>query len=546
MDTSPFLPELRRRVSEHTFIPATWFAPVTPQQLNLFPSGFWTNLGLFPPTMPSPLVKAIGLPALPDRVKITSFSHQRRVTVTTGLDPDYHLETVAENTSLLQADYRDIIRSQHKESVENHQFDTNCRKHSRMSCNGCRVLRKGCSESCILRPCLQWIESADAQGHATVFVAKFFGRSGLMGFISAVPPNQRPAVFQSLLYEACGRTVNPVFGAVGLLWAGNWAACQAAVETVLKGGTLRPPSPSSLCEGGMSSLPNLAAAGATFSQGAAPCRQDKSSCPAVETSGLSLANEKSDCFKKVREVREIMRERVQPAAGRFGARQAQMKMQQQPEMISENRLPEMKGDSAEVSRQWAWNNQEINQPSSVPAFRLDLSHVQLARAGCAPAMAKEEQLEDLRRTDGPLVLAPVARRVRPRTDAPDVASQGGRREMMIPSVGMEREQLELDLTLSSNVSAPKQQHQQYHHHLHHHHQRNGSRGLKRVSSPNSSESINSEGSVTSLNSTCDLSLSQVPHQVWNSPANRAADGSLFPQSGSCPMVRKALTLFASP
>ncbi|KAG6774064.1 hypothetical protein POTOM_021413 [Populus tomentosa] len=111
---------------------------------------------------------------------------------------------------------------------------------SKMSCNGCRVLRKGCSENCILRPCLQWIESPEAQGHATVFVAKFFGRAGLMSFISSVPENQRPSLFQSLLFEACGRTVNPVNGAVGLLWTGNWNVCQAAVETVLGGGTLRP------------------------------------------------------------------------------------------------------------------------------------------------------------------------------------------------------------------------------------------------------------------------------------------------------------------
>ncbi|KAF8410203.1 hypothetical protein HHK36_002725 [Tetracentron sinense] len=111
-----------------------------------------------------------------------------------------------------------------------------------MSCNGCRVLRKGCSESCILRPCLQWIESPEAQGHATVFVAKFFGRAGLMSFISALPENQRPALFQSLLFEACGRTVNPVNGAVGLLWTGNWHVCQMAVETVLRGGTLQPMS----------------------------------------------------------------------------------------------------------------------------------------------------------------------------------------------------------------------------------------------------------------------------------------------------------------
>ncbi|CAM0873631.1 unnamed protein product [Alopecurus aequalis] len=109
-----------------------------------------------------------------------------------------------------------------------------------MSCNGCRVLRKGCSEGCVLRPCLQWIDAADSQGHATVFVAKFFGRAGLLSFISAVTDDQRPALFQSLLYEAAGRTINPVHGAVGLLWTGNWHLCQTAVDTVLRGGVIGP------------------------------------------------------------------------------------------------------------------------------------------------------------------------------------------------------------------------------------------------------------------------------------------------------------------
>ncbi|KAK6916342.1 Lateral organ boundaries, LOB, partial [Dillenia turbinata] len=110
--------------------------------------------------------------------------------------------------------------------------------HEEMSCNGCRVLRKGCSENCVLRSCLQWIGTPEAQGHATVFVAKFFGRAGLMSFLSAVPESQRPALFQSLLFEACGRTVSPITGAVGLLWTGNWRICQLAMETVLKGGSL--------------------------------------------------------------------------------------------------------------------------------------------------------------------------------------------------------------------------------------------------------------------------------------------------------------------
>ncbi|XP_018827382.1 LOB domain-containing protein 38-like isoform X1 [Juglans regia] len=108
-----------------------------------------------------------------------------------------------------------------------------------MSCNGCRVLRKGCSDNCMLRQCLQWIEKPQAQAHATVFVAKFFGRACLMSFISGVPERQRPALFQSLLFEAVGRTVNPVNGVVGLLLTGNWKVCQSAVETVLRGGALR-------------------------------------------------------------------------------------------------------------------------------------------------------------------------------------------------------------------------------------------------------------------------------------------------------------------
>ncbi|XP_044509412.1 LOB domain-containing protein 42-like isoform X2 [Mangifera indica] len=61
-----------------------------------------------------------------------------------------------------------------------------------MSCSGCRILRKGCSENCMLRHCLQWIDGPQAQANATVFVAKFFGRAGLMSFISAVPETQRP------------------------------------------------------------------------------------------------------------------------------------------------------------------------------------------------------------------------------------------------------------------------------------------------------------------------------------------------------------------
>ncbi|VFQ87157.1 unnamed protein product [Cuscuta campestris] len=115
----------------------------------------------------------------------------------------------------------------------------------RMSCNGCRVLRKGCNEKCSIKPCLQWIKSPEAQSNATVFLAKFYGRAGLLNLINAGPDHLRPAIFRSLLYEACGRIVNPIYGSAGLLWSGNWQLCQAAVEAVLGGAPITKLSPDS-------------------------------------------------------------------------------------------------------------------------------------------------------------------------------------------------------------------------------------------------------------------------------------------------------------
>ncbi|OWM67976.1 LOB domain-containing protein 42-like [Punica granatum] len=123
-----------------------------------------------------------------------------------------------------------------------------------MSCNGCRVLRKGCSDDCPIRPCLQWIKSADAQANATMFLAKFYGRAGLLNLINAGPDHLRPAIFRSLLYEACGRIINPIYGSVGLLWSGNWAQCQSAVDSVLKGTSQFMQIPSSDILGGTAEL----------------------------------------------------------------------------------------------------------------------------------------------------------------------------------------------------------------------------------------------------------------------------------------------------
>ncbi|OIW03644.1 hypothetical protein TanjilG_22301 [Lupinus angustifolius] len=109
----------------------------------------------------------------------------------------------------------------------------------RLSCNGCRVLRKGCTPDCPIRPSLHWIKSPHSQSNATVFLAKFYGRAGLLNLLTAAEPHLRPAIFKSLLYEACGRIVNPVSGSTGLLTTGTWHLCQAAVEAVLSGAPIQ-------------------------------------------------------------------------------------------------------------------------------------------------------------------------------------------------------------------------------------------------------------------------------------------------------------------
>lgn len=62
----------------------------------------------------------------------------------------------------------------------------------RTSCNGCRVLRKACNETCAIRPCLHWIKNPESQARATLFLAKFYGRAGLLNLLAAAPENMRP------------------------------------------------------------------------------------------------------------------------------------------------------------------------------------------------------------------------------------------------------------------------------------------------------------------------------------------------------------------
>ncbi|XP_027357388.1 LOB domain-containing protein 41-like [Abrus precatorius] len=109
----------------------------------------------------------------------------------------------------------------------------------RLSCNGCRVLRRGCNPNCPIGSSLHWIKSPNSQSNATLFLAKFYGRQALINLLTTAPSQLQPDVFKSLLYEACGRIVNPIFGSAGLLLAGSWHLCEAAAEAVLNGAPIQ-------------------------------------------------------------------------------------------------------------------------------------------------------------------------------------------------------------------------------------------------------------------------------------------------------------------
>ncbi|CAM6092985.1 unnamed protein product [Calypogeia fissa] len=138
-------------------------------------------------------------------------------------------------------------------------------------CEGCRRLRKRCDkDNCVLHPCLEslWPNSRQSQGNATVFLAKYFGRKRFFKLLEAVTSQQRAALFESLLQEACGRTVNPLGGATGLLRAGRWAECQMAVTTVLNGESPRPvPDAPSTPPGANSDEPGAVPAAAVYQNG---------------------------------------------------------------------------------------------------------------------------------------------------------------------------------------------------------------------------------------------------------------------------------------
>lgn len=310
------------------------------------------------------------------------------------------------------------------------------------------------------------------------------------------------ALFQSLLYEACGRTVNPVFGAVGLLWAGNWQVCQAAVETVLKGGSLKAPSP---CSPTFSSLPQgpLHPANPGKEISAAASRGRESLLPSITTVVKEDCTNTSspDGLCKPRVGTEVVNP-FQRTNGYESKDHAVVMvksswdhkwdaMLQQQQQHHQQEWP-VKGVAA-AAKGNVVNSNVISWPEAV---------------GNKVAHKVGEKRERDFAAMGPLqVLAPAARRVKPYSAGlgeagvtlKDAKFLFDDQETVVGST----EHLDLGLTLMVKDGKGGQ-----------------ITGLKRVYSP-SCDSVNSEGSVTSLDTTPRHSHGH--HASFSSPMNFGAD-----------------------
>ena len=149
------------------------------------------------------------------------------------------------------------------------------------------------------------------------------------------------ALFQSLLFEACGRTVNPVNGAVGLLWTGNWHVCQAAVETVLRGGTLRP-MPELLGGGGGGGATTPTAAPDEASEAEVTCTDimklrdpNSSSRFSTSRSRLSPKRKRSDSPAKVRNTADLDLRLTPIFPAKHACRKTELRRPGTPSMNSE-------------------------------------------------------------------------------------------------------------------------------------------------------------------------------------------------------------------
>ncbi|GAA0162746.1 hypothetical protein Leryth_024887 [Lithospermum erythrorhizon] len=89
-------------------------------------------------------------------------------------------------------------------------------------------------------PCLNWMNSSVLQDSAVTILAKFYNPKEVLDILCHTPQHRRAGVLVCLLYEVCGRLLDPENGLEGLFRSGHWEKCYYAVRAILKGETITP------------------------------------------------------------------------------------------------------------------------------------------------------------------------------------------------------------------------------------------------------------------------------------------------------------------
>ncbi|CAA7389470.1 unnamed protein product [Spirodela intermedia] len=80
-------------------------------------------------------------------------------------------------------------------------------------CAACKILRRKCTDTCILAPFFP-------PGEPLKFAAahKVFGASNIIKLLQGLPESQRGDAVKSVVYEANARLRDPVYGCAGVIW----------------------------------------------------------------------------------------------------------------------------------------------------------------------------------------------------------------------------------------------------------------------------------------------------------------------------------------
>ncbi|KAL8242335.1 hypothetical protein R6Q59_012637 [Mikania micrantha] len=80
-------------------------------------------------------------------------------------------------------------------------------------CGACRILRRRCTENCILAPHFPPTEPLKF-----TVAHRVFGASNIIKLLQELQENERADAVSSMVYEANARTIDPIYGSVGTIF----------------------------------------------------------------------------------------------------------------------------------------------------------------------------------------------------------------------------------------------------------------------------------------------------------------------------------------